>query len=183
MLIASPMCGPFSVLQSLFNYQKMAHEEFKGKVNSAMIHVQFCVQLCHEQHANGRLFAFEHPVGAASWSMEAVQQMRRLEGVHVVKFDFCMLGMLATDKVGRPAAAKKRMTVLTNSPAVATLLREAQCKSEHLLAPLLEGRAGPCQEYPDQFCKLICEAIKRKKDTLQWRGPVGQRHQLLACSH
>ena len=65
-------------------------------------------------------------------------------GVHVVKFDLCMLGMRTNDRQGKLTAAKKRITVMTNSPAVATLLREAQCRSERLHAPLLEGRAGPC---------------------------------------
>ena len=50
-------------------------------------------------------------------------------------------------------------------------------------APLLEGRAGPCQQFPDQFCELICERIKREHDTLQWRDTVRRRHQLLGCSH
>ena len=79
--------------------------------------------------------------------------MRQLEGVHVVKFDFCMLGMLTSDRAGNPGAAKNRTTVMTNSPALALLLREAQCRSEHQHVPLLEGKAGPCQEYPDQFCE------------------------------
>ena len=70
--ITSPMCRPSSALQSLFNYPKMAHAEVKRKLSEAMLHVQFCMQLCHEQHANGRLFVFEHPAGAASWSMQAI---------------------------------------------------------------------------------------------------------------
>ena len=182
-LITSPMCGPFSALQSLFNYPKMAKVEVKRKLSEAMIHVRFCMELCQEQHANGRLFVFEHPTTAASWCLQAVQQIRQMEGVHVVKFDFCMLGMLTSDRAGNPGAAKKRTTVMTNSPAVAMLLREAQCRSEHQHIPLLEGRAGPCQEYPDQFCELICEGIKREKETLLWRDEVGRRHKLLACSH
>ena len=145
MLITCPMCGPFSALQSLFNYPRMKTAEVKRKLSEAMLHVQFCMELCQEQHANGRLFVFEHPAGAASWMMKAIQQMRQLEGVHVVKFDFCMLGMITSDRAGNPGAAKKRTTVMTNSPAVAMLLREAQCRSEHQHIPLLEGRAGPCQ--------------------------------------
>ena len=78
MLSTSPMCWPFSALQGFFNYPKMNHAEVKRKLSEAMLHVQFCMQLCHEQHANGRLFVFEHPAGAASWSMKAIQQMRQL---------------------------------------------------------------------------------------------------------
>ena len=96
---------------------------------------------------------------------------------------YMCLGMLTTDRQGKPTAAKKRTTVMTNSPVVATVLHEAQCRSKRLHAPLLEGRAGPCQQYPDQFYELICEGIKREKDTPQWRGTVGRRCQLQACSH
>ena len=145
----------------------MAHAEVKRKLSEAMLHVQFCIQLCHEQHANGRVIVFKHPAGAASWCMQAIQQMHKLEGVHVVKFDFCMLGMLATDRQGNPAAAKKRTAMMNNFLAVATLLREAQCRAERLHAPLLDGKAGPCQQYPDQFRDLMCEGVKREKDTRQ----------------
>ena len=161
----------------------MAHAEVKRKFSEAMLHVQFCIQLCHEQHANGRVIVFKHPAGAASWCMQAIQQLHKLEGVHVVKFDFCMLGMLDTDRQCNQAAAKKRTAMMNNFLAVATLLREAQCRAEHLHAPLLDGKAGPCQQYPDQFRGLICEGVKREKDTRQWRDTVGRRNQLLACSH
>ena len=180
-LIASPMCGPFSALQSLFNYPKMRHEEVKKKLSDAMAHIEFCMELCREQHMNGRLFIFEHPAGAASWCMQAIQRMRLLEGVHVVKFDFCMLGMRATDRHGNPSSARKRTTVMTNSPAVATLLRDAQCRSEHQHTPLLGGKAGPCQEYTDQFCELICEGVRREKDTIKWRDDVAQKCQTNRC--
>ena len=97
--------------------------------------------------------------------MQAIQRIRLLEGVHVVKFDFCMLGMRTMDRHGNPSSARKMTTVMTNSPAVAKLLRNAQCRSEHQHTPLLGGKAGPCQEYTDQFCELICEGVRREKGT------------------
>ena len=52
-LIASPMCGPFSALQSLCNYPKMRHEEVKKKLSDAMAHIEFCMELSREQHMSG----------------------------------------------------------------------------------------------------------------------------------
>ena len=112
---------------------------------------------------------FEHPAEASSWSMKAMQQMKALDGIRIVKLDFCMLGMKTTDDNGKEAAARKRTKVMTNSNAVALLLQEAQCRSEHVHQHLLSNRAGPCQEYTDEFCQLICEEIKREKDTVKWK--------------
>ena len=170
MLIVSPMCGPFSQLQSLFNYPKQEHEHVERQLKDAMEHVKFSLEMCLEQYTKGRLFMFEHPAGAASWSMQAIQQMKSLEGVSATKFDFCMLGMKTTDSEGKPTAARKKTIVMTNSQAITLLLREAQCRAEHAHTPLLGGKAGPCQEYPDVFCRLICEGVKRERDTLKWKG-------------
>ena len=163
MLIVSPMCGPFSASPSLFNYPKLKRADVKERLTDAMVHVKFCLEMCLEQHVNGRLFIFEHPAEASSWGMKAMQQMKALDGVRVVKFDFCMLGMKTTDDNGKEAAARKRTKVMTNSNSVAVLLQEAQCRSEHVHQHLLGNRAGPCQEYTDEFCKLICDAIKKKR--------------------
>ena len=38
-----------------------------------------------------------------------------LDGVRVVKLDFCMLGMKTTDDNGKEASARKRTKVMTNS--------------------------------------------------------------------
>ena len=110
--------------------------------------------------------------------------------MHAVKFDFYMLWMRAKDEEGATAPSKKRTTVMTNSPAVATLLRDAQCWSEQRHTPSLDRRAWPWQQYPDPLCELICERVKREKDTLRWRSEVGPMpdaakpgHQLLAVSH
>ena len=164
MLIVSPMCGAFSQLQSLFNYPKQEHEHVERQLKDAMEHVKFSLEMCLEQYVKGRLFLFEHPAGAASWSMQAMQQMKLLEGVSATKFDFCMLGMKTTDSRGNTTAARKKTIVMTNSQAITLLLREAQCRAEHAHTPLLGGRAGPCQEYPDEFCRLVCEGVKREKD-------------------
>ena len=58
MLIVSPMCGPFSQLQSLFNYPKQEYEYVERKLTDAMEHVKFSFEMCIEQYAKGRLFLF-----------------------------------------------------------------------------------------------------------------------------
>ena len=40
--------------------------------------------------SRGRFFLFEHPAEATLWSTNMIGTIAHLEGVHVVKFDFCM---------------------------------------------------------------------------------------------
>ena len=170
MLILSPMCGPFSRLQELFNYPKQDTEQVKEKIHAALDHLKFAIELCIKQKDQGRMFIFEHPVNATSWYAQTVRLLSSMDGVYLAKFDFCMAGMKTIDGAGREAFAKKRTGVLTNSSAVASLLRGAQCRGEHKHEPLLEGRAGPCQQYPDKFCRLICEGIKKELSTVEWKN-------------
>ena len=93
MLISSPTCAPLSALQSLFNYPRQNDGYVKHKLQDAISHAKVCLELCLEQYAIGKLSLFEHPAGAASWSMRAMREMKLLEGVRAVKFYACMLGM------------------------------------------------------------------------------------------
>ena len=99
-----------------------------------------------------------------------MQYLASVDGVHNVKFDFGTLGMETRDPDGRRVPAKKRTGILTNSDAIATLLREAQRRGEHKHQRLLDGRAGPCQRHPDKLCRLICEGIRGELDTIEWRN-------------
>ena len=128
------------------------------------------MELALMQPMAGRLFVFEHPAGATSWSTHMMDQVAQMEGIYKVTFDFCAVGMTVAGQPGEPPVpAKKRTRVLTNSHAVHTLLREAQCNGQHWHMVLLDGKAGPCQEYPEKFCRLICEGIRRELDTLEWK--------------
>ncbi len=171
MLVACPMCGPFSSLMN-WNYAKMTSAEVENMLDKALEHLKFALELCVEQHRAGRLFLFEHPVGASSWETEMIAAVARLSGVHIAKFDFCQLGMVTKDKDGKKSYAKKRTGVMTNSQHVAKILREAQCQGSHLHTQLLDGRAGPCQDYPDKFCRVVCNAIKREVSDTRWRKKV-----------
>ena len=95
--------------------------------------------------------------------MQSIRQMRMLEGVHVVKFDFCMLGMLTADRHGKPAAAKKRITVMTNSPAIATLLREAQCRFRAPAHPAAGGKSRTLPAVPGLRIALQGQTVVSRK--------------------
>ena len=98
-----------------------------------------------------------------------VKAVANMEGVYLAKFDFCQLGMTTRDEDGEEAAARKRTGVLTNSKNIAEALRVAQCTGAHKHVHLINGRAGPCQKYPDKFVKLICAGIQKEVEDLKWR--------------
>ena len=78
LLVVCPMCGPFSSMNNL-NYGKMDSADAKEKLEKAMEHVKFALDLCMQQYRAGRLFMFEHPTSASSWSTTMMQQMMNLE--------------------------------------------------------------------------------------------------------
>ena len=178
MLVACPMCGPFSAINNL-NYAKMTPEEIKEKLKKAMEHVKFSLDLCLRQYKAGRLFVFEHPTSASSWSTDMLQQMADLEGVYTARFDFCQLGMTTKDETGQPAPAKKRTTVLTNSPNLAEVLRRAQCQGLHQHQHLIGGRASACQVYPRKFVELIGQSIEKEIADARWRDGMAAKMGML----
>ena len=171
MTIVCPMCGPFSALMN-WNYAKKSEDETKAILKAAMEHLKFAMEICLIQYAAGRMFLFEHPVGATSWGTNMVQKVMNLEGIYLAKFDFCQLGMTTTGDDGEVAAAKKRTGVLTNSKNIAEALRQAQCNGAHRHVHLTNGKAGPCQVYPDKFVKLVCAGIQKEADDLKWRDKL-----------
>ena len=70
-----------------------------------------------------------------------VRQTLNLQGIMTAKFDFCLLGMETRDARGTPAAAKKRITIMTNSPNIGGVLRQAQCTGVHKHEQLVGGKA------------------------------------------
>ncbi len=80
--------------------------------------------------------------------------------------------MEVMDKNGDKKPVRKRTSLLTNSQSIQLLLREAKCKQRHVHAHLLNGTAKECQVYPEKFCRIVCEAVKRDLDNILWRDKL-----------
>ena len=145
----------------------MVPKDIHSKLREAMRHIKFTLELCLKQYNSCRLFMFEHPATASSWSTAMMQEVVNLEGIFAAKFDFCKLGMITDGADGGPALAKKRTTVMTNSSNIAEVLRMAQCAKLHKHAPLVGGKAKACEVYPDQFVELICEGVRKELDDVK----------------
>ena len=149
-LILSLPCTMFSNLQQL-NVAKMKDEDLSARAKDAVTHFAFAVTLCMRQSQGKRLFALEHPVAASSWTLQLAALLQQCPGAQRVNFDFCMLGMEAEDEDGM-APAKKRTSIVTNSPSLIRVLNKQQRNGEHRHVALMNGRAKACEEYPSKFC-------------------------------
>ena len=132
------------------------------KLKEAITHLAFAIELCHRQRVAGRRFMLEHLAGASSWKATMVDQLVSALGCVRVNFDFCMAGMLSHDFAG-DAPARKRTGAVTNCMHVAKELARLQCDNSHRHVHLVDGRARECQNYPENFCEMICKAVLKAK--------------------
>lgn len=160
MLIMSPMCGLFSQFQGL-NYSRMSPEDVEDKLRRGISHLKFCMSLCRVQSDRKRHFMIEHPANASSWTLATIKEIMKLPNVMVIDFDFCQYNMRSKDAQGE-GLVKKRTKVMTNSTRFAKRLMKAQCTQDHRHVPLVNYRAGACQEYTDEFCDEVCQSVKEE---------------------
>eukprot|EP00973_Karenia_brevis_P087828 12182981-Karenia_brevis.AAC.1 len=59
----------------------MGKEEVDRRWQEAVRHMEFCAYVYQFQHRNNRYFLHEHPHGATSWKLPAMQQLLNLPGV------------------------------------------------------------------------------------------------------
>ena len=121
----------------------------EGKVKAIMedgiMHLAFAVLLCLRQAERGLYFMIEHPVQATSWELSVMKLLYNVKDAVKVNFDFCMMGMKSQDESGKHPV-KKRTSIMTNSPGLASGLADKQCDFSHKHVELLNGRARACQE-------------------------------------
>ena len=154
LLIGSPMCTWFSVLQNL-NKKHMSKENWQKAYNNAVEHIKFVFELYDTQVRNGRYFLHEHPATATSWKLPVVTQFcARYPHLYAVTMNMCQFGMTTPNSRGEPTPVKKPTRWLTNSPCLADSL-EKHCPGDHVHEPLLGGKAKAAQEYPPKLCAQI----------------------------
>ena len=65
LLVTSPMCKAFSVLQNL----SKDSEKHRATLEEGVAHLKFCMEMAKAQLAAGRYFLYEHPWSAWSWKL------------------------------------------------------------------------------------------------------------------
>lgn len=67
LVVGSPPCRPFSILQSL-NYPKMDFLKAVDLVGDGLAHIVTTCAFAKWQHRRGKKFLIEHPRGSRAWS-------------------------------------------------------------------------------------------------------------------
>jgi hypothetical protein len=128
----------------------------------ATAHMNFMATIYKEQLKEGRYFLHEHPAGASSWKLDAIQKIRGSEGVVSVLGDMCAFGMTQRDKNGE-GHVKKLTRFMTNAPCLAESLRRS-CPGDHRHITLVDGRAKSAEVYPDGLCKAMCAGFRKQTE-------------------
>ena len=92
LLIGSPMCKAFSVLQQL-NARRVDPAVVRQRVEEATEHIKFCVKLYWKQLRAGRFFLHEHPEQAKSWAIKELKELMEDPEVVRVMGHMCQEGM------------------------------------------------------------------------------------------
>ena len=165
-LVGSPMCWPFSAMNSI-NYSRMDPTEVAQRIEHGRKHFQFCAKLYRMQVEGGRYFLHEHPQAATSWREPCMQKLLQEEGVQRVIGDQCQYG--SNVKGGNhEGPARKSTGFLTNSPCIARKLCK-RCpnwsgQEIHKHIRLESGRAIKAQVYPDALCRAIWQGVNDQLD-------------------
>ena len=167
MLIGSPPCTAFSILQNI-NKNRRPAEVIAKEIAAGRQHLQFTMRLYEEQATNGRYFLHEHPHTASSWALAEVIHVMAMPSVETTVCHMCCFGMESRDKEG-VGLVKKPTRFMSNSIEVLKLL-DRKCtnlgkpeREHHRHVPLVEGRARACQEYPKELCRTVCIGVANQK--------------------
>ena len=170
LLIGSPMCTWFSILQEFDQARKQTLAWQEG-YRKAVAHIKFVFELYDLQLQGGRYFLHEHPASATSWRLpEVVAFCAQHPQLYAVLGDMCQFGMTTAEPGGEKTPAKKRTRWLTNSACLAEAL-DRKCLGEHEHVALLNGRGAAAQVYPPQLCRTIVAAFARQLRLDNQLGP------------
>ena len=89
LVVLCPPCGPFSITQNM-NKRRGSNAWLREQAKARIL-LRFGVKVARLQLEAGRLYMFEHPVGA--WRDRTVQHVSKLHNVRVVRLDQCMVGL------------------------------------------------------------------------------------------
>ena len=120
----------------------------------------------------GEVFPPRTPRGSKQLGLRCVEEVREMQGVHVVKSDLCCFGMQATAGNGEQMSVQKPTWFISNCPALLESLA-VTCDGAHKHVDPLDGKAVPAVVYPPRLWETICRCIRKQKKERRGgsRGP------------
>ncbi len=185
LVIGSPLCYPFSVLQNLSAGKRNAEQEAKAKelYDKAVRHLQFMAEVYAWQVGRGKKFLHEHPWSSKSWRMEMMVSVATLPGVEVRRGHQCVHGLRDVDDHGREGPVKKETGWMSNCTeildAVALLCpngdlvaRGKKPAHEHVLL-IGGGRARRAERYPPGLIAAVLRGLRNHLRRVRGKYNIG----------
>ena len=118
-------CTLFCWLQAL-RKSKIDSKDWKNAVDV----VKFAVRIVKIQMAECRLSFFEHPMGASSWNVTDLADLKMCKDAETVLLHMCALNLAARDEFGKGLVLKPTR-IPTNMPCLVERL--ANPRTQHIL--------------------------------------------------
>ena len=138
----------------------MSPEKWKALWEHGLSHLLFMCEIYKIQADNGRFFLHEHPASASSWRIPEIVALSERSDTEIVVGDMCRFGMTSADMYGT-GLVKKPTKFMTNCKFIAQKLA-LKCNKDHRHVPLMGGRAGPCEVYPQALCEAILAGLRNQ---------------------
>ena len=164
-LVVCPPCGPFSSLQNLNQNKGYAAERERKRVEGEVL-LAFALEICELQRASGRVFVFEHPKRAGSWTCDSMERLRNQKHVHEVVLDQCCF-RLVDPQNGK--FYQKGTRLLTNSKHTSHLHRTCPGNHQHQriegqvkLGGQWVNRSRVAQVYPKKIVEALVKLVEKE---------------------
>ena len=154
LLVGSPPCTEYCLLQRNLNHPRMDPEEVRRRRAEAALLFAFALACYVFQLRGGRHFLHEHPATAASWNEPAMRRLIQDRRVGTVVADQCAYGLVTSGPEGKPMPARKPTRFASSAPAVLERLGR-RCDGSHVHQPLVSGRPAAAALYPQDLCRAI----------------------------
>ena len=159
LLIGSPMCTAFSIIQAL-NWGRMDAKDKDKIIERAATHLHFCLELYKLQAKAGRYYLHEHPASATSWRDTKVKKFIERSDTLTTVMHMCQYGMMSRRPDGTIGPVYKPTKWMSNSPQTIARLFRRCSRGQHQRVHLLGGRAAGAAVYPPDLCLQILQGIR-----------------------
>ena len=157
-LVAGIACTKWSIFNENLNYAGPGRAELLARLREEELPmVDFTVERCLQQIADGNFFALENPAGSRLWEQASVMNLTTRDDVYVVR---CHSGAYGATN-SRGELIKKTFQWLTNSGELAEALsRKLSTQELMYCAPISGSETRRSGEYPKGMVAAILHAIK-----------------------
>ena len=157
-IMLCPPCTVFSIFQHL-NKAKRDPVAWETKWSNGLKLLDFAMRVAKIQVKAKRIFIFEHPVSASSWTQRCVQEVLSMPRVGKATFDQCRFHL----RGGCGGLHQKRTTFMSNSQFVLDKFDKMYCSRDHKHEVIQgsfhgESRALAASRYPPELCDAIVQA-------------------------